>query len=206
MSQRTRGLYFLTQVPALYTSFQDAIGAERSRKELVASFIKPKAGDRILDVGCGPGAMLPYLGDVSYYGVDLNEKHIAEAKSKYGNRGTFHCGHVNTASDMSDKSFDIVISVGVLHHLKDSEVTGLFSMAAQMLAKNGRMVTIDPTLIEGQHWVAKTLAKLDSGECVRHPNAYEALARSAFGKVEVVVRHDLLRVPYSHCIMTASNL
>ncbi|HEX2122402.1 MAG TPA: class I SAM-dependent methyltransferase, partial [Thermoanaerobaculia bacterium] len=61
MGHRTRGLYRLLEVPALYESVQRLLGADAARKRFVARFLRPLPGARILDIGCGPGPLLEYL-------------------------------------------------------------------------------------------------------------------------------------------------
>jgi hypothetical protein len=63
------------------------------------------------------------------------------------------------------------------------------------------MVTVDPVFEPGQHRIARTVISRDRGQHVRTKERYAELARTAFGEVGVTVRHDLLRFPYSHCIL-----
>ena len=95
--------------------------------------------------------------------------------------------------------------IGVLHHLSDEQVQTLGRIVAERLAKLGRLVTIDPTFVERQNPIAHWLARSDSGRNVRTPSVYETLVRGAFDAVKVDLRHDLLRVPYTHCIITAQR-
>jgi len=203
MSQRTTGLYSWTQIPRLYDLFQSVLGAHRAREILVRDYIRPSPGARILDLGCGPAVMLPYLGNVDYVGIDLNPRHIAEARRRYGERGDFRCGDTDSIAAIADGSYDIVLGIGVLHHLEDAQVANLARFAATHLAPSGRMVTIDPAFTPGQHWIARTLPAADAGRRVRTPEAYRQLATPIFRAVETTVRHDLMRIPYTHCIMTA---
>ncbi|MGY8685173.1 class I SAM-dependent methyltransferase [Bradyrhizobium sp. UFLA05-153] len=43
----------------------------------------------VLGVGCGRAAILPYLPQVNYTGIDLNEKHIAFVRQRYGEARRF---------------------------------------------------------------------------------------------------------------------
>jgi trans-aconitate methyltransferase len=51
--------------------------------------VGPLAGKEILDVGCGFGDLYGYIvkkcGDVSYTGIDINERMIDAARAKYSN-------------------------------------------------------------------------------------------------------------------------
>jgi SAM-dependent methyltransferase len=202
-SQRTTGIYAWTQIASLYNGFQSLLGAHFSRQVTVREYIRPLPGEHILDIGCGPGSSLPYLGDVRYVGLDLNPRHIAEAKRRFGDRGTFHCGPIASLAAIDDGHFDAILALGLLHHLEDKQVVELTQLAAQRLLPGGRLVTLDVAFTSDQHRIARMLARADGGRRVRTPEQYWQLVAQALPMVEVTVRHDLLRVPYTHCIMVA---
>lgn len=185
-----------------YKALQDRLRADHTPRRLVEEFLGVKSGDRILDIGCGPAAILEHLpGDIDYCGFDVEANYIMTARAQYGTRGRFFVGRVSeeTLSDLG--SFNVVMALAVLHHLSDAEVEALFSGAAKSLKPGGHLVTLDCAFVNGQHPVALLLAALDRGRFVRTPEQYKALAEGHFSGVEVVVSHDLLRVPYTHCIM-----
>ena len=203
MSQRITGLYRLTQLPQVYAAFQSLLGGERTRRELINVYLHPKSGDRVLDIGCGSASLLPDLGEISYTGIDRNPEHIASAKQRFGNKASFYCGSVATVVQFANGPFDLVIGIGLLHHLGDAEVDELCQLVKDRLAPGGRFVTIDPAFVVGQNPIAYWLAARDSGECVRTPDAYTERLQPFFGKLCTTIRHNLLRVPYTHCIMVA---
>lgn len=203
MAQKTSGAYALTQVPRLYELLQTLLGADSSRRALVADYVRPRPGDRVLDIGCGPAAILPYLGDVSYTGVDLNPDHITQAKQRFAGRGHFIHGDASGAQAV-EGVFDLVLCLGLLHHLDDDAVASLATTARSKLAPDGRFVAVDPVFAPGQPWIAKRLAVNDSGQNVRDAEGYRQLVLGVFPNARTEVRHNLLRVPYSHCITTAS--
>lgn len=203
MTQRITGLYRLTQFPRVYAAFQSMLGGERTRRELVETYLHPKAGERVLDIGCGSASLLPDLGEIHYTGIDLNSEHIATAKQRFGHKASFHCGSVATLGQFVDGPFDLVIGIGLLHHLDDDEVDELCRLIKDRLVPGGRFVTVDPAFVIGQNPLAYWLAARDSGECVRSPEAYMERLQPFFGKFCVTIRHDLLRVPYTHCIIAA---
>lgn len=205
MSQKTRGLYRLTQVPLLYEALQSALGAGRSRQLLVEQYIRPNRFDRVLDLGCGPAAILPLLKEVTYIGIDLNPAHISSAQLAHGDRGTFHVGDFTHRRLDLGESFDIVLCIGLLHHLEDQRAIELAQLARDYLSPGGRLITIDPVFADGQSIFARQLARADSGQCVRTEQGYRALLEMAFEDCVTHVRHDLLRVPYSHCITVATR-
>ena len=203
MSQKTTGLYRLTQISSVYEAFQQLLGGAKARKAVADQYICAKPGARVLDLGCGPSAILPLLGDVDYFGIDANPDHIASAKAQYGKRGRFIADDFACLKAEHGGSFDLVLCLGLMHHLEDSRVTELATLARGYLAPGGRFIAVDPVFEDGQPMVARWLAAADSGQNVRYEAGYRDLVGAVFGRCETNVRHDLLRVPYSHCITTA---
>jgi SAM-dependent methyltransferase len=158
-----------------------------------------------LDIGCGPGDVLEYLPDVDYLGLDLSPKYVESARIRFGSRGRFLCRSVEEMVIEEPASFDIVMANGVVHHLDDASAMRLYRMAHAALKPAGRFVALDPAFAEGQSALARFLVKNDRGEFVRTSEAYASLASRVFPEVKVSVRHDLLRVPYTHAVLECSN-
>ena len=67
----------------LYTSYQYIVGGIRARRLFVENDVNVKTGDRVLDIGCGPGDILKFLPEVEYVGIDVDANYIDTAKKKY---------------------------------------------------------------------------------------------------------------------------
>lgn len=186
-------------VPAIYRAFVNlVVGDYRYVVELAGI----RAGERVLDLGCGPADVVAFLPDgVDYVGIDVSADYVEAARQRFGARGRFVCAALKDVAADERDAFDVVLGHGVLHHVDDGEATSAFALARDVLRSDGRMVTIDPCLVDDQPRLARWLVKKDRGQFVRSPAAYEALARTAFARVEGEVRHDLLRIPYTHFIM-----
>jgi SAM-dependent methyltransferase len=193
----------LLERPALYQLFSRVVGAESSRDTFVKTYVRPRAGDQILDVGCGPADILDHLPGVNYFGFDISPSYIESATRRYGDRGRFFCERVSEARAFLEREgrFDIVLAIGILHHLDRQEALDLFALARRALRPGGRLVTLDPCYAPGQSPVARYLASRDRGRFVRTEEAYRELAGAEFPGVTASVRHDLLRMPYTHIIL-----
>jgi SAM-dependent methyltransferase len=202
MSQITSGLRAALSLPTVYDFVQNLVGARRARLELSAHYLRPQPEDLMVDVGCGTGEMLEALpANIRYVGFDLSQRYIDSARARFGDRARFECLDVAQAGSLDIRGIDLALAFGLLHHLDDHEVRGLLCTLKGLLRPGGRVVTIDPTLTPGQHPIAAYVARRDRGRNVRAPEDYRALACSVFDDVESEVRHDLLRIPYSHCIL-----
>lgn len=202
MAQETTGLKAVLSNPRAYDLAQNLIGARSARCEFAARYVRAEPGQTVVDVGCGTGELAPHLGrGVHYVGFDLSLRYIEAARARFSDIGRFECMDVADAADLGIRDADIAIAFGLLHHLDDAQCLSLFHSLAMVLRSEGRVVTIDPTFAPGQHPVAAFLAGRDRGRNVRSPSDYERLARQVFSDVQCHTRHDLLRVPYSHCIM-----
>jgi SAM-dependent methyltransferase len=187
-------------IAPVYRRFQQLVCGNHYAR-FVHEYLRPAAGQRILDIGCGPAAILSHLPDVEYTGVDLSPTYIESARRRYGDRGQFHCRHVYEASLGDLGTFDLVIAHGILHHLDDADALHLFKLAGSALRREGRLVTLDGCFVEGQSPAARRLLAMDRGRFVRDKRGYLQLAQKYFAHVSVDIRHDLIRIPYTHIIL-----
>ncbi|MBI1858912.1 MAG: class I SAM-dependent methyltransferase [Candidatus Melainabacteria bacterium] len=196
------GIESILQIPSMYSFFRRLVGGNQAALRLVKDYVCPFTGAKILDVGCGPGSMLEFLPhDIQYVGYDMNPGYIASAKKKYLDRGKFYCEEVLKMSVSDHASFDIVMAVGLLHHLNDQEVLELLQIAKKSLKPSGFLITCDPVYILNQSYIAKFLISMDRGNFVRDSEGYVTLARSVFSSVDSLICYDLLKIPYTNCIL-----
>jgi len=187
--------------PAVYDSYQSLVGAPRCHQRFIADIVRPNAGDRVLDIGCGVGASVRYLpAGVRYVGIDISEAYIARARADYADRGEFVCVDAGLVKAETLGEFDIAFSFGVLHHLSDEMVARVIDLVRKAVRPGGRFVTIDPCYEAGQNAIAKLLIDNDRGEFVRDSDGYTRLM-AGLGAVRATVHHDLLRIPYTQIVM-----
>ena len=204
MSQITSGARAILSHPVIYDTLQNIMGAHEVRRELVENFVKPSPNSRILDIGCGTAEILPYLPtSVGYWGFDISRPYIEAAKTRFGSRGHFHCGLLDKTALNELPKFDVVLVIGVLHHLDDDVAANLFALTREALGEHGRMITIDPCLAPGQNPIARYLIRHDRGQNVRNADGYRALAIKTFQNVCGTLSHRRW-IPYTHWIMECS--
>lgn len=204
MSQITHGILSTLSHPFVYDSLQSIMGAKRIRRELVHRFIRAQPGQRILDIGCGTADILSFLpAGVEYWGYDISPEYIEAARARFGDRGHFQCKHLDLEEITRLPRFDVVLAIGLLHHLGNTEAMEVFRLARGALQDGGRMVTFDGCLVPGQNPIARFLILRDRGQNVRTPDEYRDLARGSFSQVEGVLTHQAW-IPYTHWTMECS--
>jgi SAM-dependent methyltransferase len=199
MGMRSR----LLENSKIYEIFQSGIGKSTTSLWILSDVVAARPDDRVLDIGCGPAKIAAHFQASTYVGIDHNQRYIDKARERFGAFAQFHCWDVSDPRVSDLGKFDIVLLLGVLHHLPDESVLSVMKHAKGALAKGGRLVTLDPAFDAGQHPIARLLAGLDRGRYVRTIDRYRQLISSHFVPEQVMVRHDLLRVPYTHSIIRA---
>jgi SAM-dependent methyltransferase len=199
-------LYKILSYPLFYDIFVKLIAKKGGRQKFVDNYLKPFPGMKIVDLGCGPGSIIEYLPEqVEYVGVDAEKNYIDSAINKYGEIGKFICEDILSFSPKEVNYFDIAIAIGLLHHLNDEESKKLIEAANKVLKPGGCLVTIDNIYIKNQSFIARFLISKDRGKNVRTLDQYLRIGQTVFPKIEYQIIHDMLRVPYTHIIMTMTT-
>ena len=121
---------------------------------------------------------------------------------RYG-MAQFECMDVSNyqVAGSDEQRADLVLAIGILHHLDDDQARALMRTAHAALKPGGRFISLDGTYVDGQSTIARALISRDRGQSIRTPEAYRALGEAEFDKVEARVRTDMLYVPYTHYVM-----
>lgn len=105
--------------------------------EDLITLLNPKAGERILDLGCGTGYLANEIANfgAEVVGIDKSIDMVAQAHEAYPNIDF----RVMPGTDFSfDKSFDAIFSNATLHWITDKEAA--IDCMYRNLRKNGRLV------------------------------------------------------------------
>jgi SAM-dependent methyltransferase len=191
-------------LPQAYQLFFNVIGAPGRSRILVREYIRPKPGDRILEIGCGPGTIVPYLPVSEYVGFDASPEYIEQARNRFPG-AKFVCERVSQFTLAERDYFDIVLALGILHHLEDEEALQLFKIAHAALKPGGKLVTLDGVWTKDQSRASRYIQARDRGQFIREEKAYIRLAEQVFPKIASSIRHDLLRIPYTHLILECTR-
>lgn len=118
-------------------------------------------GDRVLDVGCGPGYLTALAAEAaspggSAVGIDPSEPMVGQARRL---RGAANCSfEVGRAEELAapDGSFDVVVSSLAVHHIPEAVRGKAFREMFRVLRAGGRILLADfrpPRGRLGQHLV-----------------------------------------------------
>jgi ubiquinone/menaquinone biosynthesis C-methylase UbiE len=194
--QDDRGLKSAFKVARIYSLFQDLIGAQKARRWWIQQCLRPQPGEKVIDIGCGPGDILELLPQVNYFGLDVSEPYILEARRRYGGRGVFLHGDTQAcAADERLRGADLVMCLGVLHHLNDT-------FARLNLKPGGRFVGIEPCLLAHQSRASRWIMARDRGGNIRREDAWRDLLRRVFPEHSTTILTSMIRIPYIHIALT----
>jgi SAM-dependent methyltransferase len=187
--------------PSLYKAYQSAGGFFGARVKAIADYLTLRSGMRVIDIGCGPGYILRHLpSGIDYIGFDIDQAYIDHARRSFRHLGQFHCRYFDAAAAREFSGADVVMMNGVLHHIADEELSSTLANVRDVLKSDGVLFTLDGCYREGQSWIAKWLLDNDRGEFVRNRDGYDQVLSAAFKKVDLAIRDDYSRVPYTFII------
>ena len=109
---------------------------------LDANSLKPLAGLKILDIGCGGGLLsvpLTRLG-AEVTGMDASDKNIAVAKI-HAEKENLNIEYISTSAEdlaATGRQFDVVLNMEVIEHVAD--VSSFMQASSQLVKPNGLML------------------------------------------------------------------
>ena len=186
------------QVEALYLT--PDVAATR-----IAAFhaLEPRPGERIVDLGCGPGFMTRELalavGDQGrVYGVDLSEPMRTLARARCAGLSVVELasGDMAALDGLQDSSFDAAIALQSLEYVP--EVGRAVSEMARVLRPGGRAVVLD-TDFDSTVWHGRDQARVDRiltayDAHVAHRGLPRVLGRLATEAGLMVVRREVVPI------------
>jgi SAM-dependent methyltransferase len=196
----------LLNFPIVYRSMQSVGGFFSARVKAIDEFLVIKEGTRIIDIGCGPGNIIEYLPNgIDYVGFDIDDAYINYANKHYHKKGRFFCRYFDAAAAKEFAHVDIVMMNGVLHHISDHELNVTLQNVSLVLKRGGQLLSLDGCYREGQSALRKWLLDNDRGTYVRDLAGYRKVLKSAFNNVDLHLREEYSRVPYTFAVGLSSN-
>lgn len=130
----------------------------------------PSKGSSILDVGCGTGTHLEMYSETgcSLHGVDTSPSMLRLARSRLGKMADLRLANGSELPYQSEY-FNLILSMLVLHEMKDYLRNEVIQEMKRVLKPNGRILLIDfnaGTPTPGRGWLLKmviTLSEIAAG-------------------------------------------
>jgi len=207
--QDDSGLKKILTLSWAYTFFKRALGNQRAYDFMNREFWRTRPGQKVVDIGCGPGIVLRFLPpDVEYVGFDVSEEYIAHAREAHAGQPnrTFLVGDSRAFIERLPASMagaDLAIINGVLHHLDDEEALVALRLARACLRPGGRLVSYENCLLRSQAPLARWFVNLDRGRNLRYESEWKLLFSEVFEHYETHIFTGLIRIPYTHIITEA---
>jgi cyclopropane-fatty-acyl-phospholipid synthase len=119
--------------------------AQATKFDLVARKLGLRPGMRLLDVGCGWGAMVMHAAreyGVSALGVTLSREQAAWAQAAIKERGLSELAEVRHLDyrDVPEADFDAVSSIGLSEHIGKAQLPDYFAFLYGKLVPGGRLL------------------------------------------------------------------
>jgi SAM-dependent methyltransferase len=192
--------------PIVYKSMQSAGGFFSARIKAIDEFLVLKKGAKIIDIGCGPGNIIEHLPDgIDYVGFDIDQTYINYANRHYHKKGRFFCRRFDDSAAKEFAHVDLVMMNGVLHHISDQELNITLQCISRVLKSGGQLFSHDGCYRNGQSAFRKWMLDNDRGKYVRDISGYRKVLSSAFSNVELHLREEYSRVPYTFVVGLSSN-
>ncbi len=126
------------------------LGLKGTNTRMVVRMAQIKAGDQVLDVGCGTGDLTLAAQQAAgpsglAFGIDPSPEGIALAQEKAGRMKVatrFDVGLIEKL-DFADATFDIVLSRLMIHHLPEDLKRRGFAEIFRVLKPGGRLFIVD---------------------------------------------------------------
>jgi SAM-dependent methyltransferase len=116
--------------------------------------MRPRQGERCIDLGCGTGAFTRHLArlNLDCTGMDISPASVARANQRAS--GPRYVEGDITKTGLAGGSFDIVVYSGVLHHFDSAEArASVLGEGHRLLAKGGRLFAFDPNFHSPSMWL-----------------------------------------------------
>lgn len=114
-----------------------------STQKLLNKYIKNVKKKKVLEIGCGHGAMLDYFKERGAFvkGIDINPEAVFYCKSRGIDAIQADCRNI----PFKDNSFDVVFSLGVVEHFP--ETIKSMKEHVRLCKPNGKIIIIVPHFI-----------------------------------------------------------
>lgn len=141
-------------------------------------FFRNSAGGKILEIGCGDGGVVQYLGGKNkVFAADISRNAVKFSKLKGVESFLVDVSKENLPFD--DQSIDAVIALEVLEHLKSPQ--NAIEEIQRVLKKNGKLVVSIPNPRTGHKFLYPSLFEYENFKNYLLNNGFAVLSTTTYG-------------------------
>ena len=157
--------WYIADIPKIYELIQKIAGIKCVQKNLRTHI---KISDRkvsVLDIGGGTGiSRVLWPKECNYICMDLDRRKLSYFLGKYPDSKILLADA--TSIPIADDSMDAVVSIGVAHHLSDSQLYQMVNESSRVLKEGGKLFFVDP-IWSPNRIIGRLLWIYDQGEYPR---------------------------------------
>ncbi len=131
---------FYSQYPELYFTYQFGDNMVDHMRPFI------KAGDKVLDYGCGVGFLIEKLSkinNIELFGLDYSADSVIKTNERCKGISTFK-GAFNPDKLPEDLKFDVIAVTEVIEHLSDEHLASAMKEISKLLKPNGKVLFTTP--------------------------------------------------------------
>lgn len=182
-----------SRFPRLWLAFQKMFDQDKHR------FIRERYEGQplVLEVGCSAGNVSALFQEIpcEFLGIDIDDAVIRFAKRRFSAFKHMAFKTENLMNiDRSDASFDLIIFIGMCHHVEDRELTKLLQKAGTLLNPDGKIIVADLIIGEKSSWLEKFLLRADAGDFIRTQASLREIVAHTTGLRIVSQENDAIRM------------
>jgi SAM-dependent methyltransferase len=170
--------------------------AARDLEEWIVERVQPKAGERILDIGCGTGKQIFYLArctpGLDILGIDISEEAVAAVRRRAHDDGMTgiraeRIGIDECVDRLAAEAFDLILSTYAIYY--SSNLERAVRRLAQLLRPGGRAFLSGPGAGTNRELIAIVRAVANDDAALGDANDFISLdrlgaARQQWGAIE----------------------
>ncbi len=157
-------------------------------RDLLALRLADRPRPRLLDVGCGIGALHPLLSELfsSIHGMDVSGESIERAKRE--NPGNLYDAYDGERLPLADNSFDMALSICVMHHVPVEQWAGFMAELTRVVSPGGMVCLIEHNPLNPGTRMSVARCPFDKDAVLLGPRKMRGYMRRA-GLAEVATRN-----------------
>ena len=138
-------------------------------------------GMKVLDFGCGTSSNSKLFNPEDYIGSEVDSSRVESSSKKYPKYKFEKIPIINSSKDKlpwQDNSFDMIFVSLCLHHINAKSCKLIFKEFRRVLKSNGKILGIEPALMDGKYFSNILMNILDAGDYILPLDKYKDMYQS----------------------------